>query len=133
VEAFVDAVGSELYAIYLAGQSDSLRRIVSSVESRSQSNWAERRESFKKFHGVQLNAARGAKQLQTCIFVRNAIAHRLGRIADSRVTTDLVTELQAIDVEVSGDAVVVNLLALKTCFSIAINFVESVDELVRHA
>jgi hypothetical protein len=133
VEAFVDAVASELFSTYRIGQSETLRKIVASVETKSASNWAERRESFKKYHGVTLTNANRSRQVQTCIMVRNAVAHRLGRLSDSRRSLDLVAELKTINVEVSGESVVVDLPALQTCLNVATEYVESIDEMVRNA
>lgn len=130
VEVFVDAANGRQFSSYIDGQMGGPRRALMAV-ARDQSNltWHRRKEVFESYHGVSFGDTQGWSDFETAIDVRNAIAHRLGRLA--RITYEKRVKYGQIHVGVVGQVIVIEQRSLDKCLELSVSFVTDLDQLVR--
>lgn len=80
VEAYVDVLNREMFDEKLSEGDALVGKLVDEIERASVGSWGDRAGVFKKFHDCKLNKCPSWRLFEAMTFVRNTIAHGLGRL-----------------------------------------------------
>ena len=128
VEAYVDLMSSDLLREATPGRDALVARLVELAEERSSSNWTERKEAFKNFHGVSIASLAGWEKVDSAIPVRNAVAHGLGSLTPRQRNRKTITKLAKVGVTVTDGRVKISETALTTCRDNCVRLIRSIDK-----
>lgn len=127
VEAFVDTCSGQQFDSRTSGRDAFLRAAVAEVRETSLKGWDERKEAFKKYHGVTLGDCFRWSDLDSAREIRNSIAHGLGRLTPRQRNAKTRRKMEAMGVRLRGDQLVVDNLALEKCLKSAVAFISDLD------
>lgn len=133
VEAYIDSVGSMLFGAAATGQAPLLRTLIAEAESQSSTSWSNRKRAFKDYHGISLAACTAWLNVEAETWVRNAIAHGLGRLTPRQRTIETRRRIASVGVAVIDERLEIDLDAVSRCLNDCVRFVRSVDSHVQNA
>lgn len=109
VEAYTDAVGSELLWESVGGASGLVEYLAREAEVASAMSWDARVTHLRRHFGVNVKASTSWEQFEASTHARNAVAHGLGSLtAAQRRSTSVVPKLRKVGIVVSGGRLVLD-------------------------
>jgi len=131
VEASVDSLAVELTEGNVPRVDEVLRLLMLEKEIVASANWESRRRVFKRHHRVDLRKCPRYSYLEGAIEVRNAIAHRLGRLTTRQaMSVETTHRLRIANVIVVNERVDLTSEHLTECANCSSEFLRSLDALV---
>ena len=128
VEASVDSLAVELTEGSVSGIDEVLRLLMLEKEIVESANWDARKRVFKRHHRVDLQRCSRYSYLEGAIEVRNAIAHRLGRLTTRQAISMATTHrLLRANVTVVNERVDLRTEHLVECADCGAEFLRSLD------
>ncbi|KAB8178335.1 hypothetical protein [Microbispora catharanthi] len=104
-----------------------LRRLDGKEAGKAPRGWDDVVKALKTRHAIDASDAEGWAKLESCIIVRNAVAHGLGRFTPNQLKQEKPRKVRLIDVPVRDGAVVVTSEALAGCVETCRGFVTALD------
>jgi len=126
VEAFLDVCSAEQFEGRTAGRDAFIKQMAQEVRETSLRGWDERKEAFKKYHGISLGECKGWQDIDAAREVRNSIAHGLGHLT-SRQGVKAKKKMAILGLSFRGDQLLINTATLEKCVNSAISFIRDVD------
>ena len=127
VEAFVDSCSAQQFEHRTSGRDAFVREMAAEGRETSLRGWDERKEAFKKYHGVALGDCTGWNDIDAAREIRNSIAHGLGHLTARQRSGRARRKMESMGVRFRGDQLVLDTTTLERCAKSAVAFIRDVD------
>lgn len=127
VEAYIDTLSGQLFDAKTASLDEFYKKLADDAGTKASSGWGDRKDGFKRFHGIALGLRDGWDVIDASIQVRNAVAHGLGGLTTRQRNAVTRAKIAKAGVSVSDNRILISQEALNKCFEACVAFILDVD------
>jgi hypothetical protein len=127
VEAFIDTCSGQQFDIRTSGRDEFVRNMTAEVRENSLRGWDERKEAFKKYHGVILGERAKWSDIDASREIRNSIAHGLGQLTSRQQNAKTRQKIATMGVIFYGNQLIIGLDTIERFLKSAVAFIHDVD------
>lgn len=127
VEAFIDTCSGQQFDQRTSGRDTFVRNMAAEVRENSLKGWDERKEVFKKYHGIVLGERAHWSDIDASREIRNSIAHGLGQLTPRQQNAKTRQKMATMGVAFCGNQIIIGTDTLEKCVRSAVAFIRDVD------